>query len=469
MLPTCKSALLAALALILVPPVLAPQPAVAAPVGPTSTEVTFTSGDQTLHGTVIAPSGAAGDRPAVVMVAGAGATHRDEYRREAEDFAEAGIVVLIYDKRSGYSRATSTFADLADDALAGVRLLRDRPGVNSSLVGVWGHSQGGWVVPLAASRSDDVGFVVTVSASGLDAGRTQLWSNHTYLAHAGVSARLVDPLGRNFSRMLIAAGLFGDTAYDPAATLAEVDQPVLGLFAENDRSTAPGESLTVFRRALDRAGNEHYTLRVVPDADHNMRHSPDGFDDAHDTAEFAPGYVELMTSWVNDLADGPPPPSSDAPPAQTFRAEPVEPLAWYESPGLHVAAVILMLLTFLTYPAIAVVRRLRGRRGQVPVRWPARGLAAGGIVTVLGTLGYLASIVSSGATDVRSSVIGRPLPWLLLQLVTLGVLAAAAITAEGWRTRRRQLTTAERFRLATLALGGAAFLPWAVYWGLLTI
>jgi dienelactone hydrolase len=454
-LPAHKSAVL----ILAVASALLPLPATAEPAGPTTTDVTFASGDHTLHGTVIAPPDANG--PAVVIVAGAGSTHRDDYRREAEAFARAGITALIYDKASGYSRATSTFGDLADDALAGVRLLRTRPGVDPSLVGLWGHSQGGWVVPLAASRSNDVAFLVTVAASGMDAARTQLWSNHAHLAHAGVNTRLIGPLGHNVSRMLDAAGLFGDTAYDPATTLTGVDQPLLGVFAQHDRSTAPGESLTTFRQSLDQGGNTHYTLRVVPNADHNMRRSTNGFDDG--TADFAPGYVDLMTSWINDLADGPPHASADAPPDQPVHSEPVTPLAWHESPWLHTIGVILMLLAFLAYPVAAAVRRLRGRRNPSPVRWPARCLAVGGIATVLGTLTYLFSIVQSGATDVRSSVLGRPLPWLLLQLTAVGVLVATTLVIAGWR---RQRPTP---RLAVLTAGGVVFLPWAAYWGLLTV
>ncbi|MFD1151229.1 alpha/beta hydrolase family protein [Saccharothrix hoggarensis] len=140
MLPTHKSAVLAAL---IAACALAPAPASAEPAAPTTTEVTFPSRGHTLHGTVVAPADHSGERPAVVIVAGAGSTHRDDYRREAETFARAGITALVYDKAPGYSRATSTFADLADDALAGVRLLRGSPGVNPSLVGLWGRSQGG--------------------------------------------------------------------------------------------------------------------------------------------------------------------------------------------------------------------------------------------------------------------------------------------------------------------------------------
>ena len=143
-------------------------------VSTTSADVTFDSGTATLHGTVISPSDTPGRHPAVVVIAGAGGRKRDAYRAEAEAFARAGIVTLIYDKRGDYSRATSSYHQLAADALAGLELLRARKGVDPGRVGVWGHSEGGWVAPLAASESTDVSFVVTAGASAWPADRTQL-------------------------------------------------------------------------------------------------------------------------------------------------------------------------------------------------------------------------------------------------------------------------------------------------------
>ncbi|GAA4012589.1 alpha/beta hydrolase [Allokutzneria multivorans] len=434
---------------------LLPAPASAQPADLTDTAVSFRSGEHTLNGTVVAPTGA-GDRPGVVIVAGAGHTRRDSYRPEAEALARAGIAALIYDKRPGYSRATATINDLADDALAAAAALRGFSRVNR--VGLWGHSQGGWVVPLAASKSPEVAFVITVGASAMDAARTQLWSNRTYLSHAGVSERVAKPIGANLSRMLMGVGLFGDTAYDPVATLAKLRQPLLGVFADNDRSTAPGESLAAFREALERGGNKHYSLRVVSEANHNLRRSEDGFGQLPRTAEFAPGYVELMASWITGGTTAAP--SADSPPAQAIRSEPVTLLAWYESPWLHVGAVVLMLLVFLAYPIIALVRRLRGRRAPAPVGWPARFLAAGGIVTVLGSLVFLFSIVQTGATGVQSSVLGRPLPWLLLQIAAVGVLIATVFVVVRRRAELREMM---------LIAGAVVFVPWAAYWGLLTV
>lgn len=110
-------------------------------------EVTFRGGGGlVLHGTVLSKDGASGPGPGIVLVGGSGAGPREEYRQEAEAFARAGITTLVYDKRTvGYSRLHVDFGLLADDALAGVRLLQSRNTVNPRQVGMWGFSEGaGW-------------------------------------------------------------------------------------------------------------------------------------------------------------------------------------------------------------------------------------------------------------------------------------------------------------------------------------
>lgn len=134
-----------------------------------STEVSITVSDgATRHGTVVAPADIAAPGPAMVLVHGGGAGPREWLRQEAEAFARAGIVTLIYDKRTdGYTLTQRSYQRLADDALAAVRRLRTWPGVDPDRVGLWGVSEGGWVAPLAAVASEEVAFVITVGASGV--------------------------------------------------------------------------------------------------------------------------------------------------------------------------------------------------------------------------------------------------------------------------------------------------------------
>jgi dipeptidyl aminopeptidase/acylaminoacyl peptidase len=98
----------------------------AEPAGPTATNVTFAgAGGVVLHGTVRTPaSGAKTRHPALVLLGGAG----NRLIAEARGFTDRGIVTLVYDQRTDL---------LAEDALAGVRLLRARPDVDPANVGLW--------------------------------------------------------------------------------------------------------------------------------------------------------------------------------------------------------------------------------------------------------------------------------------------------------------------------------------------
>ena len=92
--------------------------------------------------------------PAVVLVAGAGATTRDDLADEAEALARGGLVVLTYDKRrAGYPVLRRDYERLADDALAALDVVARQPAVDPERVGLLGFSEGGWVVPLAAERA----------------------------------------------------------------------------------------------------------------------------------------------------------------------------------------------------------------------------------------------------------------------------------------------------------------------------
>jgi len=428
--------------------VSSPLPA-AAPDG----EVSFTSHGVTLRGMVVAPEGG-GPAPGIVMVHGSGEHDRDDYRAEAEAFAKAGIATLIYDKRTeGYSLFERDYSVLADDALAAVQALRSRPGVDPARVGVWGLSEGGWVAPLAASKSKDVAFAVTVGANGVSPDRQQAWALETYLRRGGVTGSMVDMVASTNMRTLVGAGAFPEAGYDPVPVLEKVRQPVLGLWGELDRLTPPGEAVRIFRETLDRAGNRQYTLKVFPQAQHGLRQTTDGFDKLDG---FAPGYLELVANWVNGPKDGP---SADPPPVQASQSVALAPLAWYEAPWTQIGVWALALLAFAAYPVTALVRR----RKSVPLARPARWLASTGTLATAGFLVYYIALTMGAAMAPGPVLFGRTLPWLALQLLAVGVVAAGAVTAVSWwRSEERG-----GVRVGLLLAGAALFVPWAVHWGLL--
>jgi pimeloyl-ACP methyl ester carboxylesterase len=269
-----------------------------------SQDVSFRSGDVTLRGTVLLPN-TAGPNPAMALLAGSGAGPRDKYRLEAEAFAQAGIVTLIYDKRtSGYSTTGSgnrSYAALADDALAAVSLLQHHPDVDPSAVGLWGHSEGGWVAPLAASRSTNVAFVVTVGASAVPAAQQTVWALGNRLRSMGVSGSMVDTFLPATVRVLVSAGAFAEADYDGVDAWQRVQQPVLAIWGAQGNVVPPAESSRAMAQALEGGGNQQHTIRFFP-GEHAAHTTPDGFERGD---SLAPGYAQTVTSWVHSIAEAP--------------------------------------------------------------------------------------------------------------------------------------------------------------------
>ncbi|MFI9589400.1 alpha/beta hydrolase family protein [Nonomuraea sp. NPDC052265] len=455
-------------------------------------DVTFRGGGGLeLRGSVISPSGAAsrattgrngdgtGGRPGIVLVHGAGTgTPREKLLGEAVAFARQGLSVLVYDKRSeGYSLFRRSYARLAEDALGAVATLRKEPGVDPGKVGIWGLSEGGWVAPLAASKSKEIAFVVVVGANALLPLRQQTWAVAAGLRKAGVGGSLVEHAEPKLYRVIADGGMFPEPYYDPEPVLAGVRQPVLAIWGVHDLLTPPRETPPLFRAALEKGGNRRYTFRFFAGADHAAHLTPDG--GITRSPELAPGYAELVGSWAAKATSGQAPVAevSGPAPVQASDSIGVPPPAWWESAFAQSVVLALFLVGFAGYPVVAVVRRIRrrgaahGTPGEGHLA-PGRGLvaarvvSAGGLAAALGGFAYLFYLMSTGGKLAAPGpmLLGRPLVWLALQAVAVATVVATALAARRWRQER---ATGERVRLGLLVAAGVVFVPWAFYWGLL--
>ncbi len=112
------------------------------------------------------------------MITGSGPQDRDEtilghkpFLVIADALTRRGIAVLRVDDRgvggSTGSSSSSTTEDFAGDALAGVAFLNARKEIDPARIGLVGHSEGGLIAPIAASRSKDVAFIVLMAGTGL--------------------------------------------------------------------------------------------------------------------------------------------------------------------------------------------------------------------------------------------------------------------------------------------------------------
>ncbi|MEV4133992.1 hypothetical protein AB0J72_17710 [Dactylosporangium sp. NPDC049742] len=413
-----------AAAVLVAAPLTVGTPAQAAPEGLTATEVTFTgNGGVTLHGTVLAPTAGDARKPAVVLLEGAGSRGRGYLRAEAEAYARHGIVTLTYDKRStGYSLMHRDYSVLADDALAGLRLLRARPDVDPEKTGLWGLSEGAFVAPIAANRSTDVTFIITVGAVGTTPAEETAWAYGQYLRHAGVRGPLPRLMQTSVVRATIDLGLFAEAGFDPVPHWERVRQPVLMQWGELDRDAVPSLSSRLIGGALDRGGNPHHSVRVVAGTNHDLHRTENG---GFDRLPLLPaGYGDFEAAWIAD-------PAVEAPgvalPAEAAIVDSA-PRGWWDTTWARLVTAALLLGALVA----GVVRRRA---------WLPAGLAA---ATVAGTLAYLFFLLVVAGKVAGPVVLGQPLAWLALQLLAVATVAVAA-----WRRR---------------PIEAALFAVWAIQW-----
>ncbi len=307
--------------------------------------VHFVSGKVTLAGTLVLPEGS-GRHSAVVLFHGSGAQSRDRFT--ARWFAAQGVAALAYDKRgvgesSGDFRAVP-FMELSDDGLAGIEYLKSRKEIDAKRIGVWGLSQGGWLGPLAASRSPDVSFVIAVSGPGVSPGeqmivyyanelrargmsehdvqgassvrrdiwnylssgagyenlKTELEQARTKPWYSQARAQQDDSFGllKTPSELGKAEGRSAiwfrqEMNYDPVPALRALRVPALFLFGDKDQLIPVEVSVSILRRVLAEDGQHDFTIREFPNDDHGMRLTK-----GETSGEIDPEYLETMRAWL---------------------------------------------------------------------------------------------------------------------------------------------------------------------------
>ena len=125
------------------------------------TETRFTVDGAELAGRLLLPPGNS-RVPVVVLVHGSEQSSGRDLFSLQRQLPAAGMGAFVYDKRgTGGSSGTFThdYLRLAEDAAAAVREARRLAGTRATRVGLHGGSQGGWVAPLAATRTP-VDFVI---------------------------------------------------------------------------------------------------------------------------------------------------------------------------------------------------------------------------------------------------------------------------------------------------------------------
>jgi uncharacterized protein len=230
---------------------------------------TFPSGDVRLAYRLDQPSGP-GPFPAIVMGHGSGLATRHQLTSVAQRLVTAGFAVLRYDKRGvgdsggvyevagNVANSERVFPILAGDMLAGVEFLKTRPDVDPTRIGLFGVSQAGWIIPLAASRSSDVRFMILVVGPTVSVGVENYYSS---LVEVALTTSLEDAYARS-------RAYSGPHGFDPRPTLESLSTPGLWLLGGADRSIPTPLTVEVLQSLQD--SGHPYRWIVYPGADHDL-------------------------------------------------------------------------------------------------------------------------------------------------------------------------------------------------------
>ncbi|MEV7803570.1 prolyl oligopeptidase family serine peptidase [Microbispora sp. NPDC088329] len=428
--------------------------------------------NETLTATIRAPL-SPGRHPAMVFVQGSGSGDGGEFTQQAEWLARAGIVTLAYDKRTvGYSFRSRDFGLLADDALRMLRVLRGRPDVDPARAGLWGVSEGGWVVPIAASRDPKAAFVVLVSSPNVSPLRQVAWALNEQLL------RLHAPTGvRDLLTRAMGGVGFDFLRYDGVPALRGISQPVLALYGTDDPSIPFVESTRTLTGALARGGNTDYTIRFLAGADHAMRIRG---------GPFAADYLPTLANWIKDLPRTvrPSVPIAGATPVQRFEAADVPAAPWWGDSTILWLTLCLAAVGYVAAPVTEMVVRLRGRdlglhagvgaRVEDSVQlWPTirprlRRMAWTGLGELAAVLAFITLIVLFSVNQAGAWPAVQA-GWLVVRLLAIVMLVQtvttfAAVIAglqDGWEP-----TPWQKIVLGGVLGGTALLLLTAAYYGL---
>jgi fermentation-respiration switch protein FrsA (DUF1100 family) len=318
-----------------------------------------------LAGTLTLPK-SGGPFPAVLLITGSGPEDRNEtvfghrpFLVLADYLTRRGIAVLRADDR-GVGKSTGSYAnatteDFAGDALAGVEYLKSLKEINPKQIGLLGHSEGGIIAPMVATKTKDVSFIVLMAGTGLtgeqilylqsaliqkaegasdeDIARDRKLREQMFAvvkenqdsatidkklrvvlndALANMSEKEKQEMG--FSpemvdmtiKQLLSPWLRFFLTYDPKPALMKVKCPVLAINGEKDMQVPPKENLPAIEEALKAGGNKDYTVKELPGLNHLFQTATTGSPIEYAKIEetISPTALTIIGDWIVEHTTG---------------------------------------------------------------------------------------------------------------------------------------------------------------------
>jgi len=312
-----------------------------------------------LSGTLTIPTNV-DNPPVAILITGSGPQNRNQELLGHKPFlvlsdylTRKGIAVLRYDDRGtaqseGEYTSATTF-DFASDVEAAMAYLKTRNDVlDINKIGLIGHSEGGLIAPIVASRNKEISFCVLLAAPGISGKQILMTQTRKAMELGGVSPEDIE-INEQFSSEIyeICADYHGEESkneiiaiftemknsssemlktqltdeviqqqiqlitspwmrtfiqIEPKDYLSKVNCPVLAINGEKDFQVVPEENLEGINNALRSNNNTDVTTIEVEDLNHLFQTSETGSftEYASNEETFSPIVLVIISDWLNE-------------------------------------------------------------------------------------------------------------------------------------------------------------------------
>ncbi len=238
-------------------------------------EVQFIFGDLTLYGVLTLPD-KEGPFPAIVLVSGSGSSSGEPrdgvdsgvHILHAQRFVADGFAVLRYDP-PGIGKSTGVYENASiekrvEETHAAVSYLLSRSDILPKHIGLWGGSQGCWVIAMtAANYPAEIAFIISVSGAAVSPAEQQVYSVISQSKALGMSEESITK-ATIFAKLLIDMSLqdmqlYEETNRADAVSLGEGPWNTFMQLVYDSDNMDPNQKLQEIIAVLESVQDEGWT------------------------------------------------------------------------------------------------------------------------------------------------------------------------------------------------------------------
>ncbi len=312
-----------------------------------------------IEGTLTIPEGN-GPFPAVILVSGSGPQDRNSeimmhksFWVIADYFARCGIAVFRYDER-GVGKSTGTYTtattfDFADDLTEIYKIIQKDKRINQSKLGLMGHSEGGIIIAIAASKIKSVGFLVSLAGSAVSgreilleqakqmnevAGKDSIFINYDYTFREKIfeiflntpdKKEFSEKIKKHFDNAISELGETKAKEYNITKSIAElwimqlsspwmdafirlnptdywskVKCPVIVLIGDKDIQVPYQQNMPRYKEVFEKSNNKNVTLLKMESLNHLFQTCKTGSvgEYARIQETFSPNALKLISDFI---------------------------------------------------------------------------------------------------------------------------------------------------------------------------